>query len=108
MLSPRKFALRLLHHGGVVLAAVIVALLIGVVGYHLSAGLSWIDSLLNASMILSGMGPTNPLTTTIGKLFASFYALFSGLFFIVVTGVMLSPFVHRVLHRFHLEKEKDK
>src|ERR1700730_12193815 len=98
MLSPRKFALRLLHHGGVVFAAVLVALLIGVGGYHLSAGLSWIDSLLNASMILGGMGPVNPLTTTIGKLFASFYALFSGLFFIVATGVMLSPFVHRVLH----------
>ncbi len=109
ILHRRKFAIRVAQHGGVVLAAVIVALAIGIVGYHLFAGLSWIDALLNASMILGGMGPVNPMVTNAGKLFASFYALFSGLFFIVASGVLLAPFLHRLLHRFHLEitdKEK--
>ena len=64
-----------------------------------------IDSLLNASMILGGMGPIDPIGTTSGKLFASFYALYSGLFFIVATGVLLAPFLHRLVHWFHLEKD---
>jgi hypothetical protein len=105
LLTTRELAIRVLQHGGVVLIAVGVALGIGIIGYHSTAGLPWIDSLLNASMILGGMGPVDPITTTSGKLFASFYALFSGLFFIVVTGVLLAPFLHRMVHRFHLEKE---
>jgi len=64
--------------------------------------LQWIDALLNASMILTGMGPVNPMTTTAGKLFASFYALFSGVIFLSATAVMLTPVFHRVMHRFHL------
>jgi len=80
-----------------------IALLIGIVGYHLIAGFSWIDSILEASMILAGMGPVNPLPTGAAKLFASIYALFSGVIFIGVIGIILGPFVHRVLHKFHLE-----
>jgi hypothetical protein len=86
-----------------VFAAVTVALAIGIIGYHEIAGLPWIDALLDASMILGGMGPVNPLKTNAAKLFASFYALFSGLFFIVTTGILLAPFLHRLLHHFHLE-----
>jgi len=80
-----------------------VALGIGVLGYHWLAELPWIDSLLNASMILGGMGPVDPLHSTAAKVFASVYALFSGLAFIGIAGFILAPFVHRLLHKFHVE-----
>ncbi|MBU6324785.1 MAG: hypothetical protein KJS92_04795 [Bacteroidetes bacterium] len=76
-------------------------LMVGVLGYHWIAGLPWVDSLLNASMILGGMGPVDALQTSSAKLFASFYALFSGLVFITMTGVLLAPFAHRLLHLLH-------
>jgi len=82
------------------------ALFIGISGYHWIAGLGWVDSILEASMILGGMGPVNPLRTTGAKLFASGYALFSGLMFIALMGIILAPIVHRVLHKFHID-EKD-
>jgi len=78
------------------------ALGIGIVGYHLTEKMTWLDSFANASMILSGMGPLGALQSRAGKMFAGCYALFSGLAFITVTGVILSPFVHRVFHKFHL------
>jgi len=78
---------------------------IGVLGYHIFAHLSWIDSLLNASMILAGMGPVgDPLPTNTAKIFASCYALFSGLAFIGIVSVLLAPFLHRMLHRIHAEE----
>ncbi len=80
-----------------------IALGLGVIGYHMVAKLGWIDALLNASMILTGMGPVAILDTDAAKLFASAYALFSGVVFLTVTGIVLGPVVHRVLHRFHLE-----
>ncbi len=79
------------------------ALLTGVVGYHTLAGLGWVDSLLNASMILGGMGPVDKLTNTSAKVFASGYALFSGLVFIAVMGIILTPVAHRMLHEFHID-----
>jgi hypothetical protein len=82
---------------------VFAALLVGVAGYHWIAGLDWIDALLNASMILGGMGPVDPLTSRSAKVFASGYALFSGLMFIAVMGLVLSPILHRMLHHFHLD-----
>lgn len=82
-----------------------VALCIGISGYHWLAGFGWVDSLLEASMILGGMGPVNPLTTDGAKLFASGYALFSGLVFIAVMGIVLAPMTHRMLHKFHLAEE---
>ena len=82
-----------------------VSLGLGIFGYHFCAGLSWLDALLNASMILTGMGPVNELHTTRAKLFASFYALFSGVVFITSVAVMLAPMVHRFLHKFHFELE---
>lgn len=84
-----------------------VALTVGVVGYHRIAKLSWIDSLLNASMILTGMGPVAPMTTTAAKLFASAYALFSGLVFLSAVGLIFAPIFHRVLHKFHLDEADD-
>ena len=87
-------------------AMILVVLGIGILGYHFTEGQSWIDSLLNASMILGGMGPVNQLQTTAGKLFASFYALFSGVVFIAAMGVLAAPIFHRFLHHFHLADEK--
>ncbi len=95
----------MLLHGAMALLVIGVALGIGVVGYHWSEGMPWIDALVNAAMILGGMGPVNALRTNGGKVFAACYALFSGLAFIVIMGVMFGPVVHRFLHRFHLESE---
>jgi hypothetical protein len=82
-----------------------VSLLIGVIGYHLTAESSWLDSLHNASMILSGMGPVIEIKTVSGKLFSSFYALFSGIVFISNIGIILAPALHRMYHRLHMEEE---
>ena len=106
LLSRAKFIRRVGYHALIVLLFVAVALGVGVLGYHWLGHLSWIDSLLNASMILGGMGPVDPLQSTAAKVFASCYALFSGLAFIGIAGVMLAPFAHRLLHRFHLEVTK--
>jgi hypothetical protein len=91
--------------GAVILACGVIAvvLFIGIAGYHWLGGLDWVDSLLEASMILGGMGPVNPIKTTGAKLFASGYALFSGLVFIGIMGIVLTPIVHRLLHKFHVE-----
>ena len=80
------------------------SLVIGIFGYHGFAGFNWVDSLLNATMILTGMGPVGALPSAMAKLFASAYALFSGLVFITATGILLAPIFHRVLHRFHIEE----
>ena len=88
-----------------VAALVVGALSVGVAGYHWVAGLPWVDALLNASMILGGMGPVDPLATTAGKVFASAYALFSGLIFIAALGIILAPVVHGVLERFHVDQK---
>ena len=81
-----------------------VALSIGVAGYHWLARFAWIDALLNASMILGGMGPVNQLTTSGAKVFASVYALFSGLVFIAALALVIAPIVHRILHQFHIDE----
>jgi hypothetical protein len=106
LLSRAKFIRRVGCHALIALVFVAVALGIGVLGYHWLGHLNWIDSLLNASMILGGMGPVDPLQSNAAKVFASCYALFSGLAFIGIAGVMLAPFAHRMLHRFHLEVTK--
>ena len=77
---------------------------LGVLGYHFVAGFNWVDSVMNAAMILTGMGPVNPLNSDTAKLFASAYALLSGFVFITATGILLAPIFHRVLHRFHIEE----
>jgi hypothetical protein len=107
-LIPRAaFFLRVVWHVLIALGIVLVSLTIGIVGYHGFEDLSWIDATVNASMILGGMGPMNPLNTNAGKLFASFYALFSGIIFLVAIAVLLAPAVHRFLHRFHIESDSE-
>jgi hypothetical protein len=77
---------------------------VGTLGYHTAGQLGWLDSFLNASMILSGMGPVDRMSTAAAKLFASFYALFSGIVFIGVMGIVLAPWAHRLLHMVHVEE----
>jgi putative effector of murein hydrolase len=104
-LAPRAvYFRRLLGSLAVALAVIVVALLIGIAGYHYLAGFNWIDSLLEASMILGGMGPVNPLPNDEAKIFAAIYALFSGLVILALMGIMLSPVVHRVMHKFHVDE----
>jgi hypothetical protein len=105
LLSPSEFLIRQLIYLSVALLIIAVSLFLGMLGYHLLEKLSWIDSLVNAAMLLGGMGPVNELHTNGGKLFASFYALYSGIIFLVVVGVIFAPLYHRFLHRFHLEME---
>lgn len=107
LLPRRGFLRRQLLHAGAGGLLVGAALGLGVLGYHLSEGLPWIDSLLNASMILGGMGPVDRVRSEGGKLFASFYALFSGIAFLVSAGVLFAPVLHRFLHRFHLDMEEE-
>ena len=97
------FLWRFLTFVGAALVVVVLSLSIGVLGYRYFAGMSWIDSLLNASMILGGMGPVDELRSDGAKLFASAYALFSGLVAITVFGIVLAPLAHRALHLFHLD-----
>ena len=105
-LLPRsQFLLRAFWFLFLSAAVVAAALGVGVLGYHYLGGLAWIDALVNASMILGGMGPVDQITTHAGKLFASFYALFSGLLFIGAMSLVLTPFVHRLMHTLHLEDE---
>jgi hypothetical protein len=106
LLPWHLFLGRMATVGLLTLATVGMALLIGVLGYRFIAGLSWMDALLNASMILTGMGPVSPMTDNAAKLFASVYAMFSGVVFLSSIGVLLSPIFHRILHRFHLEDEE--
>ena len=97
---------RLAAYAGITFTIIFASLLIGILGYHNFERLPWIDALLNASMILGGMGPVNPLSTPAGKIFASCYALFSGVIFLFSVGILLAPILHRLLHRFHMDLNK--
>lgn len=104
---PHVFFRRLLVSAAVGFGLVVLSLAVGMAGYHGYEGLPWIDAFVNASMILSGMGPLMSPVTTGGKLFAGLYALYSGLAVLVIAGVIFAPVVHRFLHRFHMEAEDD-
>jgi hypothetical protein len=107
-LLPRKLFVRRQMGYSVIAAGIVAASLgIGVVGYRLSSDLPWIDALLNASFILTGMGPVDPMRTVAGKLFASAYAVFSGVAFLSTIGVLVTPIVHRFLHWFHLRESAE-
>jgi len=103
--SQREFRRRMLQYSLFTAAIILFSLGIGVIGYHYYEPLSWIDALLNASMILGGMGPVGELQTNAGKIFASFYALYSGIVLLASVGVLAAPIFHRVLHRLHLDIE---
>jgi hypothetical protein len=107
LLPRRMFYFRLLRYTGFTFVLLSFSLGVGVVGYHYLNELSWLDALVNASMILTGMGPVNPLKNETAKWFASFYAIFSGVAFLSIVAVFLSPIVHRFLHRLHLDENAD-
>jgi hypothetical protein len=105
LLPARAFARRLVYNFVVASALVGLSLAVGMCGYRYLEGMDWLDAFASASMILSGMGPLEPLRTPAGKLFAGFYALYSGLAVIVATGILVAPVVHRMLHRFHVASD---
>lgn len=106
LISRQQFFIRLISSIAIGLLLVFFAELIGMWGYHTFENMSWVDSFANAAMILSGMGPLTPLTTTSGKIFAGFYALFSGLAFILIIGIIFAPIIHRFFHTIHLDTDK--
>ncbi|MCY7311015.1 MAG: hypothetical protein LH619_09565 [Chitinophagaceae bacterium] len=101
--TKATFHLRVLKNITIAIIIMAVCLIIGIVGYHYTDNIPWIDSLHSASMILSGMGPVVEIKSDTGKIFSSAYALFSGVVFITNAGVILAPAVHRIFHRLHLE-----
>jgi hypothetical protein len=103
---PRVFARRVAMHALVAGGALAFSLLLGMAGYAWLEGLAWIDAFLDAAMLLGGMGPVHAPTTFGGKLFAGLYALYAGLMFLASATLVITPFVHRMLHRFHW-KQKD-
>lgn len=106
-LASRKiYAGRLFNNGLWGAGIILFSLSMGMFGYHQCEGMSLLDSFVNAAMILSGMGPVNPLNTTCGKVFAGTYALYSGLVLIAVAGLVFAPMFHRMMHRFHIEESK--
>lgn len=105
-LTLSQFVVRMLRSAVFAVLLLAVALGVGILGYHVLEGLPWTDSFLNASMILGGMGPVDPMKTEAGKIFAGCYALFSGLAFIALAGLMFTPVAHRLLHHFHYEADQ--
>jgi hypothetical protein len=106
LLPVPAFRERLVRMAALGFGLIAVSLVVGMLGYHYIAGQTWPDSYLNAAMILSGMGPIGELNSTAAKIFAGTYALYSGLALILFAGIILSPIIHRFLHKFHLESGK--
>lgn len=104
VVSPKHFTLRMVYWLVITIVFLGISLFMGACGYHYLESMPWIDAVLNAAMILGGMGPVDALHTDAGKIFASFYALYCGIFLIVCGGILLVPIFHRVLHRFHADK----
>lgn len=106
-LSPKQFRLRFIRYLLKAVSVIGLSLSIGIFGYHYFESLPWVDSFLNAAMILGGMGQVDTIQTEAGKIFAALYALFSGIIFIVVAGLLFGPIFHRVLHRFHFDSDRE-
>ena len=102
------FIRRLIRHGGVIVVLVTASTIIGTAGYHWLGDAAWIDAFLNACMLLGGMGPIGELHSNRGKIFASLFALYAGLVFLVWTAIFLTPVVHRMIHRFHWDADHAK
>ncbi len=103
LLPRRLFLIRVAKFALIALALVLISLLIGMAGYNLFEGFSWVDSFLNAAMLMGGMGPVDVLHTDAGKVFAGFYAMYCGLIELVAIGIFAAPIFHRFLHHFHLD-----
>ena len=104
ILPPKEFAIRVFKYAIFSISVLVISLGIGIVGYHYIGELKWIDSLYNASMILTGMGPVNEMVTDSAKLFASIYALFSGVVFLSTVAIFFAPFAHRLMHLLRIEE----
>lgn len=104
LLHRKEFLLRFARTALAGTALVVVSLAAGMAGYHAFEDMSWVDAFANAAMILSGMGPLAQPQTTVGKIFAGCYALYSGLAVVIVAGITFAPVVHRFLHKLHAEK----
>ncbi len=107
LLPASEFRRRVLRFAALAFGITLAWWIIGILGYHWLDGLGWIDSILNSAMILSGMGPVSTLNSSAAKLFASVYAITSGVVFIAAVGLLFSPIIHRVYHHFHLDVESD-
>ncbi len=101
------FAERMARAIGLALILILPSLVVGIAGYRYFEGMALTDAFLNASMILSSMGPASELKTQGGKIFAGFYALYCGLVVVIATGFVLAPIFHRVLHKFHVETARE-
>lgn len=108
LLPHNLFVRRAVNYLLLGISIIVISLTIGILGYHFICNFSWIDSLLDASMILGGMGPVGKLDTDWGKFFASMYALFSGIVFLVTVGIVIAPVVHRFLHRMNIVEKDEK
>jgi hypothetical protein len=108
LLPRRRFLRRLGRVASFSLLLVGVSLVIGTVGFHVSDDLTWLDAFLNSAMLLGGMGPTATFESPPAKLFASFFALYAGLVFLIAGGIVFAPLFHRLLHIFHLEESQQK
>jgi hypothetical protein len=106
LLSRPEFLARLARSGAVAVILIVASLTVGMLGYHVTEHLGWLDAFLNSAMLLGGMGPVNTPTSVAGKLFAGVYALYCGLAVIMIAGLLLTPVAHRMLHKFHLEGRK--
>jgi hypothetical protein len=104
--TRRHFVRRLLLHGCLAALLLAISLGIGMLGYWNFEHLTWLDAFLNAAMLLGGMGPVNAPQSSSGKLFAGLYALYAGLVFLIAVGLVFTPIVHRVMHKFHLDDER--
>ena len=107
LLSRKAFFARFAWSVAATAGIVAFSLFMGSAGYHWLGNLPWIDSLLNASMILAGMGPVDPLQSSAAKLFAAFYALYSGIAFLTMVAILMAPILHRFLHKFHMEVDEE-
>ena len=104
MLPPKDFAKRVIKYSVFSICLLVFSIGIGVLGYHYIGELKWIDSIYNASMILTGMGPVNEMKTNAAKLFASIYAIFSGVIFLSTVAIFFAPFAHRLMHLLKVEE----
>jgi flagellar biosynthesis protein FliR len=104
LLPVPEFRRRVLSHLVLAFGAIAFGIVLGMAGFRITEHYSWTDAFLNTCMLLGGMGQVNPIATTGGKLFAGLFALFAGLIFIAVAGLLVIPFAHRVLHKLHLDR----
>jgi hypothetical protein len=107
LLSRRAFFRRLAGHSVAACGLILGSLALGAAGYHITEGMQWLDAVLNSAMILTGMGPVTPLHNVSAKLFATFYALYSGVAFLGIAGLLVAPVAHRILHSLHLDDDED-